>query len=70
MSPLVVCPMASGGMDKIGKCYNCWTKQEKATIVGQNRKMLQLLTVGGDDEAAEDFVVFGTAFREGSMPFL
>ena len=30
---------------------------------GQNRKMSQLLAVGGDDEAAEGFVDFGRAMR-------
>lgn len=30
----------------------------------------KLRTVGGDDEAAEGFVVLGAAVGEGSMPFM
>ena len=41
---------------------------KKFIVVGG--RLIGLLAIGGDDKAAEGFVVFGRADAEGSMPFM
>ena len=57
-----ICPHAEGGRERLNRLC-----RELKTASGEE---LQLLAVVGDDEAAEGFVVFGTAVGEGSMPFV